>query len=113
MLGIPISLPSSLSDLECHKTSLFKKKRKKRKTCLTSIHKNSLINSNFNGYTSLTLNAIYRIPVFKILLIGSLGAGKTSLLHRFAGEEYQDSFSSTVGVEFVCFLNFGFFIWKK
>jgi len=38
--------------------------------------------------------------VFKLLLIGDSGVGKSSLLHRFADDIYTDSYISTIGVDF-------------
>lgn len=38
--------------------------------------------------------------IFKILLIGDSNVGKSSLLTRFADDEYQASYLSTIGVDF-------------
>ena len=38
--------------------------------------------------------------LFKILLIGNSGTGKSNLLLRFADGEYNDSYISTIGVDF-------------
>jgi len=38
--------------------------------------------------------------LFKILLLGSQGVGKTSLLARFADDEFLESYRTTVGVDF-------------
>jgi len=38
--------------------------------------------------------------LFKILLLGSQGVGKSSLLCRFADNEFLDSYRTTVGVDF-------------
>jgi Ras-related protein Rab-1A len=38
--------------------------------------------------------------VFKLVLIGDSGVGKSSLLVRFADDKYEDSYISTVGVDF-------------
>ncbi|KAL4840473.1 hypothetical protein H8958_000441 [Nasalis larvatus] len=38
--------------------------------------------------------------LFKLLLIGDSGAGRSCLLHRFADDTYTESYISTVGVDF-------------
>lgn len=38
--------------------------------------------------------------LFKLLLIGDSGVGKSCLLLRFADDSYQDSYISTIGVDF-------------
>jgi Ras-related protein Rab-1A len=38
--------------------------------------------------------------LFKLLLIGDSGVGKSALLHRFADDIYTDSYISTIGVDF-------------
>ena len=38
--------------------------------------------------------------LFKLLLIGDSAVGKTSLLFRFADDKFNQSFISTIGIDF-------------
>ena len=38
--------------------------------------------------------------LFKILLIGDSGVGKTCVLFRFAEDQYNATFISTIGIDF-------------
>jgi len=37
---------------------------------------------------------------FKIILIGSTSVGKTALLKRFADNEFNETYLSTIGIDF-------------
>lgn len=46
--------------------------------------------------------------LFKLLLIGDSGVGKTCVLFRFAEDQYNATFISTIGLLFILFIYFIF-----
>ncbi|NDE17272.1 hypothetical protein EBZ80_20310 [bacterium] len=40
--------------------------------------------------------------MFKILIVGDSGAGKSALMLRFTDDTYVESYIATIGVDFVC-----------
>ncbi|KAI5417649.1 GTP-binding protein yptm2, partial [Lathyrus oleraceus] len=67
------------------------------KPLLSSLHPTPFDSNRFHLLTAMNPEYDY---LFKLLLIGDSGVGKSCLLLRFADDSYLDSYISTIGVDF-------------
>ena len=64
---------------------------------LPSLSLNKQISTRNINSTVIFENNIYN---FKVIMVGDLAVGKTSLLNRFVKNEFKNSYISTIGVEY-------------
>ena len=64
---------------------------------------NSTLSSSYNNkrYSAADFNNIKEITyIYKILIIGNSGVGKTSLMNRFCNNAFMQTYIDTIGVDF-------------
>lgn len=59
-----------------------------------------LLSDSLSGANNFRMNIPDYDYLFKLVLVGDAGVGKSSLLLRFTDDTYSDSYISTIGVDF-------------
>lgn len=47
------------------------------------------------------MHANQEIPKYKLVFLGNVGVGKTSIVKQFMSESFDSSYSATVGIDFL------------
>ena len=66
----------------------------------TYSNKNSLLDDSKYSQKKKEESILRTTYKFKVILLGESSVGKTSILHRFIGQKFAESYRCTVGVEF-------------
>jgi small GTP-binding protein len=59
------------------------------------------MNENYNRRFTMMTNCEPLEIIFKYILIGDLGSGKTSLINRYINDDYVENYICTIGVDFM------------
>nr|XP_055064760.1 ras-related protein Rab-38b [Misgurnus anguillicaudatus] len=54
----------------------------------------------FHSHSCLTMQSCHKEHLYKILVIGDLGVGKTSIIKRYVHQTYSTNYRATIGVDF-------------